>query len=185
MQDLIIRDVRLEGPRPAGNEVLEVAEDTPLDWPIRWLVTKSAAYGGNVRLKIMAHGAGFYSAATVGNYGFQHPQYSQGGAGIQFCKEGIRLSTLSKFWPLRGKLKQIEILGCGAAYITPGYEGKEGDGNLLCFRLAQITQASVRASTATQYYSGLGPIDFGKWEGTVLTYGPMGAVVKVENAPAN
>jgi hypothetical protein len=184
MQDLIIRDVRLEGARPAGNEVLEVDANTPLDWPISWLLSKSTAYGGDVRARIMAHGIGFYSAATVGNYGVSHPQYSQGGAGIQFCKQGIRLATLDKFVPLRGKLPRIDILGCGAAYITPGLENREGDGNLLCYRLAQIIQATVRASTATQVYDPDGAINFGKWEGTVLTYAPSGAVIKVESAPA-
>ena len=94
------------------------------------------------------------------------------------------MATIGKFAPLQGKLKRIDILGCGAAYITPGREGHDGDGNLLCYRLAQITQAYVRASTATQEYSNDGPIDFGKWEGTVLTYGPSGEVVKVEHAPA-
>jgi hypothetical protein len=77
-------------------------------------------------------------------------------------------------------------------YITPGCDGKEGDGNLLCYRFAQITGTTVRASTATQQYlqhgkyvSSHDSLDFGPWEGTVLTYGPSGAVVKVEQAPAN
>jgi len=185
MQDLIIRDVRVAGPRPAGNEVLEVDQDTPLDWPINWLATKSGEYGGQVRARIIAHGGGFYSGAIVGSYGREYPWYSQGGAGIQFCKQGIYLWTISKFAALRGKLVQIDIMGCGAAYITPGREGKDGDGNVLCSRLAQTTQAFVRASTATQEYDNTGPIDMGRWEGTVLTYGPSGGVVKVEQAPSS
>jgi hypothetical protein len=184
MSDLIVRDMRLQGQRPAGIEVLEVDENTPLDWPINWLHSRASAHGGQVRVRIMAHAAGFYSAATVGSYGGLQPQYSQGGAGVQFCQQGINLGTIAKFSRLHGKLAQIEILGCGAAYITPGREGKDGDGNVLCSRLAQITGASVRASTALQRYDNTGPIDFGRWEGTVLTYGPSGAVVKVEHAPA-
>jgi len=107
--------------------------------------------------------------------------FSQGGSGVQFCKENITLGTVARFAPLRGLLKGIDLLACGAAYITPGFEGREGDGNLLCCRLAQTTQTFVRASTATQLYYGLPAIDFGEWEGTVLTYASSGAVVKVEH----
>jgi hypothetical protein len=53
--------------------------------------------------------------------------------------------------------------------------------------LAQITGATVRASTATQYYtpgSIFEPhIDNGPWEGTVYTYDPSGKVIKIEQAP--
>jgi len=52
MQELIIRDVRLQGGKPRGTEVLEVDENTPLDWPVLWAKTKSDAYGGNVYLRI-------------------------------------------------------------------------------------------------------------------------------------
>jgi hypothetical protein len=52
--------------------------------------------------------------------------------------------------------------------------------------MAQILDTSVRASTAKQFYTlgsaGSG-LDFGQWEGTVLTYGPRGDVVNVEHAP--
>jgi hypothetical protein len=186
MQELIIRDVRLQGGKPRGTEVLEVDENTPLDWPVLWTKGKSDAYGGDAYLRIAAHG---YETAVMDHLplatGFQKRvesvSYSQGGSGIQFCKENITLSTLSRFSLLRGLLKGIDLLACGAAYITPGFEGKEGDGNLLCSRLAQIANTFVRASTATQLYYGLPTINFGEWEGTVLTYGPTGAVVKVEH----
>jgi hypothetical protein len=206
MQELIIWDIRLSGKRPRGEEVAEVNQSIPLDYAIAWTAMKSGQYGGDVNLKILAHGfetgTGFL-AGSRGGWEVSQPRlgadgrpvatptssgllgvYSQGGNGIQCCQEGILLSTISKFGVLRGKLKKIEILGCGAAYITPGCEGREGDGNLLCYRLAQIAQTSVRASSATQLYDPDGPIDFGAWEGTVLTYGPSGAVIKVEQAPA-
>ena len=96
---------------------------------------------------------------------------SQGGWGLVFCAEGLILETLKEFRPWYGKVKQIDILGCGAAYITPGREGKHGDGNFLCYQLAQITGSYVRASTAAQAYVGM---NFGPWEGTVVTYGPSG-----------
>ena len=200
MQELIIRDVRLQGIRPAGQEVLEVDANTPMEWPVNWAKLKSALYRGDVSLKILAHGFEQWIGknrfdqnatwATGGNVRSLPPPrpspsiYSQGGAGIQFCSDNLRLSTLSKFAPLRGLLKGIDLMGCGAAYITPGFEGTDGDGNLLCSRLAQITQCYVRASTATQVYLMLPTVDFGVWEGTVFTYGPSGGVVKVENGAA-
>jgi hypothetical protein len=174
----VIRDVRLAGEKPKGDKVLEVDQNTPLNWPVLWLSDISKDNGGDVYLKIMAHGI--------------ETKTSQGGYGIWFCKEGINLTTLEQLKPLFGKVKKIDLLACGAAYITPGCEGKEGDGNLLCYRLAQVTGAYVRASTATQLYTVSGdwawshdPLDFGPWEGTVLTYGPTGGVVKVEHAPSS
>lgn len=198
MQELIIRDVRLQGSKPKGDKdcVLEVDKDTPISWPILWTQNRSDDFGGDVYLRIMAHG--FEPVESTECFSFDvtqfdsatvcHEVHSQGGGGIVFCAENIVLKTLYKFAPLYGKLKGIDLLACGAAYITPGLEGREGDGNVLCSRLAKITHTWVRASTATQEYDYPGTINFGKWEGTVLTYNEEGAVVRVEhgaNAPAS
>jgi hypothetical protein len=188
MQELILWDARLlpyhpnfwqtnifanaENRPPAGNETKMVGESTSLAETINWLVARSRQYGGDVSLTILAHGF--------------EPGGSQGGGGIIFCREWIRLSTIEKFGALSnrpnlpiGKVKKIEIRGCGAAYINRGYEGRDGDGNLLCYRLAQIAQTYVRASTAAQTYTaGRGrPLQFGPWAGTVVTYSPTGAGV--------
>lgn len=180
MQDLIIvdRGVRppfltaaIVGSSPAGNEVLPVSQNVRLLEAIAWVVERSRVYGGDVRVRIMAHGAG------DGN--------SAGGFGMWFCRDKLSLSTVPYFSLWRGHVKKIDLLSCGAAYINHGFEGKSGDGNLLCMRLAQFSQAYVRASTAEQLYSFKGATDFGAWEGTVLTYAPSGAVVKVENSPAD
>jgi hypothetical protein len=175
---LVYRDVRLHGWRPRGDSVIEVDFDTP----ILWFITSSASdadqagsAGKRVRLRIMAHG-------------YTGPGGSQGGGGVQFCREDINLGTLNLLAPLHGKFTDgVDLYACGVAFITPGYEGRSGDGNVLCSRLAQILGTYVRASTATQRYSlGTEPtgLDFGRWEGTVLTYGPRGDVVNVEHAPA-
>lgn len=154
---------------------ITVGEATPLASLVSRIATEADRWGGDVRLKIMAHG--------------EHYAGSQGGAGVQICHEGLHLNTLELFRPLRNKIDHgIWIYACGTAFITPGCEGRDGDGNVLCSRLAQITQAFVRASTATQrYVYGFlifwPEISFGRWEGTVLTYGPRGDVVEVENSP--
>jgi hypothetical protein len=190
-QILIVRDVRLEGSRPRGNEVLEVDENTPISWPISWILNRAKFYNSNyVWLKILAHG--FEAPLTSGlpmatgtNTTVQEWQggFSQGGDGIQFCKEGLNLWTIGQFKKLFEWLDWTDIYSCGTAYITPGQQGGPGDGNLLCSNLARILGCPVRASTATQYYDKNGS-EFGKWEGTVLTYGPKGNVIKVEQSPA-
>jgi hypothetical protein len=180
---LIVWDRRLLGVQPAGNEVVAVDQWTSIDQIIHWIGWKSDQYRGDVVLRVLAHGFHFDTgrAGPDGKHVF-----SPGGGGIQVGREGITLSTVQKFAALRGKLRKIELLGCAAAYITPGFEGREGDGNFLCYRLAQIAQTYVKASTADQSYEsdryswhawGLfpdKPIDFGPWEGTVITYGPTG-----------
>jgi hypothetical protein len=179
MHDLNIRDTRLPGPRPSGNEVLEVDANTPLSWPISWVASRSAKYAGDVRVRLMAHGieigmvaAGVVMDSPLRSHIQRNRIQSQGGWGLEFCAQNLTLDTLKEFSPWYGKVRQIDILGCGIAYITPGREGKAGDGNLLCYRLAQITGSYVRASTAAQNYVGM---DFGPWEGTVITYAPTGA----------
>jgi hypothetical protein len=187
MQDLIIRDVRLLGPRPAGNEVLEVDEWTPITWPIAWVLARSANYGGDVRVRIMGHGAGpvLYVSQVPDVMAGKNEEavVSPGGSGMSFCAECLSLKTVDEFSRWRGKVKNIDLIGCGVAYITPGYEGKIGDGNFLCMKLAQATQAYVKAATFAQPYDFKNMSFLRGWVGTVLTYAPSGAVVKVENSP--
>lgn len=47
--------------------------------------------------------------------------------------------------------------------------------------MAQVTGMTVKASIATPVYHGpKGAINFGEWEGTVLTYSRKGDVISVE-----
>lgn len=45
---------------------------------------------------------------------------SPGGAGMQVCRENLTLDTVGYFKAWAGKVKRIDMLGCGIAYITPG-----------------------------------------------------------------
>ncbi|WP_329342912.1 DUF4347 domain-containing protein [Streptomyces sp. NBC_00663] len=159
---LVYRDVRLLGNRPAGDTVIEVNFDTPLQWFLDSSRDTAAHTADPVRLKIMAHGA---------------PAF------VQFCRENLALANLPTLGVLRDSFRAgVDLFSCSAAFIAPG----AGDGNVFCSRLAQLLNTSVRASTATQFYTlgsaGSG-LDFGQWEGTVLTYGPRGDVINVEHAP--
>lgn len=190
-QILTVRDVRLEGSKPVGSEVLEVDANTPIIWPISWILQRAKLYNSSyVRLKILAHGyetplTPALPLATGFSTTFEPVEgNSQGGYGIQFCNEGLNLNTIGMFKMLFEWLDWTDIYSCGAAYITPGHEGHFGDGNILCSRLAQTLGCPVRASTATQYYDPK-DTDFGQWEGTVLTYGPKGNVIGAAQTPKN
>lgn len=188
MRDFIAHDVRLVGSTPHGQNIdaIQVGAATPLTSFVTQALNAAEANKGEICLKIMAHGAG--------------DEKKEGGV-ILFCKENLRLSTVEQMRPLAGKIKGgIELLVCRAAMITPGKERKDGDGNMFCSRMAQITGTTVTASTAIQLYTfgrdtrgscdgkpGLphpsSPIDFGAWEGTVLIYKPDGSVGSVNHYP--
>ena len=159
---LVYRDVRLEGFRPAGDTVIEVNFDTPLQFFLDTAGDVPTHTAQPVRLKIMAHG-------TPGH--------------VRFCREELSLANVSALSVLRDKFASgVDLCACEVAFIAAG----QGDGNVFCSRMAQTLGTSVRASTAIQIYNlgtaGSG-LDFGGWEGTVLTYGPRGDVVNVEHAP--
>lgn len=159
---LVYRDVRLLGNRPAGDTVIEVNVDTPLQFFLDSAAAAAAHTAARVRLKLMAHGA---------------PAF------VQFCRENLSTANLPLLAVLRDKLTAgVDLFTCSVAFIGPGIS----DGNAFCSRMAQILNTSVRASTAKQFYTlgsaGSG-LDFGRWEGTVLTYGPRGDVINVEHTP--
>jgi hypothetical protein len=173
MAIMIVWDQRLKGGVPGGSGINTFCVDgtTPLGGMLTWIGAFSDSSGGIDELRILAHG--FENASGEGGYG------------IQLGNEGIEPWNVQRWSALAGKISNIILFSCGAARIATGSGGGFGDGNVLCSRLAFYTQSYVVASTATQLYSGPGyvwdsTIDFGDWEGTVLTYGPTGAVVNVE-----
>jgi hypothetical protein len=136
--------------------------DTPLQWFLDSSAYDAAHAADPVRLKLMAHGA---------------PAY------VQFCHENLFTTTLPQLGVLKDKfIAGVDLYACSVAFVGPG----DSDGNVFCYTMAKTLNTCVRASTATQEYTlgsaGSG-LDFGRWEGTVLTYGPTGRVVNVENAP--
>ena len=106
---------------------------------------------------------------------------NRGGYGL-LIGTGIKLGTVSEFEKIAPHCDQIIITACQAARITSA--GGDGDGNLLMSGIAKAAQAYVTCSTADQTIAWTPWLPFGyidDWEGTVLTYGPEGNVVAVEN----
>jgi hypothetical protein len=111
--------------------------------------------------------------------------------GAALCAEDLTIRTVHTFHLISGRFLQIDMQVCGFAYMTPGCDNQEGDGNILCQMLADTTNSLVRASTCFQVYSfdripvaGVPAerwprqnVDPGQWEGTVLTYAPHRGVI--------
>jgi hypothetical protein len=188
MRNAIAHDTRLSGMPQWGNGFRwQVDQFFPLNQFIEELVGLSNRAQGIETLKLMCHGW----ADPGQNLGF----------GLQFCAEGITPATVRLFTRLhprgeRARVGLIEIYACGPARVTlrdrepgravlGGFRTPGADGDRLMRQLAINSGALVRASTHTQYYRTtlMGEIDWGAWEGTVITYNPLGERVAQETNP--
>jgi len=163
--DYLIYDDRLDGSRPKGNFwSMQVGEDTPITTAVqRTIARANLSGGGKIRtLILMCHG--------IEDNGI-------GGYGLLFCNEDLTQNTVHMLSPLKGKLEKIVLLACSAAHTA--VQGGEGDGELLCKRMARATGAWVKASTYRQEYvtwslsKGFGN-DFGDFEGDCWWFDPSG-----------
>jgi hypothetical protein len=179
MQDVFVHDNRLIGDSPSGSHLtlIPVSQSIPIDDMVISIRRASISHGTDIRLNILAHG--FYTG-------------DHGGYGIQLCREGLSLTTVGKLQPLNGYLSYgIDIYACGAAETAPWTVGQSGDGWTLCSRIASYTQSIVRAALLPQTYIHFGgifglfriPINFGRWEGTVLTFDPRGRQIDQQESP--
>ena len=118
------------------------------------------ANSGNLILKIMSHGLPGFVQCCRG--AFRHPTLDdkvvdpdKGGLYIGPGKSGICIADIETFSQLKGYVKHLEFHSCLVARIGtyPEANGhKCYDGNAFCFRLAQATQAEVKASIHLQTY---------------------------------
>jgi hypothetical protein len=170
--DIIVHDKRLEGVSPKTNDgrvVLNVDQNTSLDGVLTLLAFFGKNNKGYGKITIMAHG-------------FEDGKTHRGGLGMQLGKENLGLHNVQKWNALKGKVREIILLSCSVAGVQVGKSNKpqEGNGIYFCAQLAFYSGATVTASMNTQYYnSGKGiiwdsEIDFGEWEGVVLTFSPDG-----------
>ena len=179
------RDVRLKGYKPIGDGI-ESTSDTPLRFLIDQTIIRGKASGGSLLLRIMCHGLPGYLQCCRGSV--PHPT----------AGPGITAADLPTFKSLRGGVARIELHSCLVARIGACPEATAlghtvaYDGNAFCFRLAQATQAQVKASIHVQWYrdgtfvggkpTGSG-IDFGHWNGRVFTWDGTGKIVDINDFP--
>lgn len=179
MSTFIVRDVRLEGWKPAG-DVIEVNYDTPLQWVMDCINRRASE---DLIVKFMCHGLPGYLQFCYGSV--PHPQ----------CGNGVTVHDLSMFEQIRGSLKRLEFHSCLVARIgdCPECDGMTAyDGNYFCYRMAQTIKARVKASIHVQWYNdgtheggtptGEG-VNFGKWNGRVFTWGRKGNIIKTQDYP--
>lgn len=193
---VIVHDTRLHGRTPpAGGGFInfDVGEDTPIDDFFNRCRSIAVENDGISTLYIMAHGAEMEFAGHVG-----------GGYGIVFCQEYITADNVERFALLADKVERIVLLVCAAAAVSVDFRridvtGRElsqtfhGDGNEMCRQMAIHAQAEVTAAREVQAYLDdgecyqlaghelfctTGTIDFGDWEGTVVTYDAQGNIIE-------
>lgn len=189
----IVRDVRLFGWKPFG-DVLDVNGDTPLQWVVGEIVRRGKANQGNLVVKFMCHGVPGFAQCARGSFphptlqpvfdnAYTPPKYIGPGSG------GICIHDLPTLSKMAGVVRRIEFHSCLIARMGTCSEANGHtcyDGNAFCFRLAQTTQAEVKASIHLQAYWGRYPslgMHFGSWNGRVFTWGPGGNILKMEDFP--
>lgn len=185
---MTIHDRRLLGNPPAiAQNTFHVDGTWELSNAFVWVGNYARSKSGLEILYIMCHGL----------YGWEENQQLQastavGGYGLQLCKQGLTLSTISVVATnIRRHIDNIVIYACGTASGQSNNwgTGRAGDGQHFCKQLARQTSAMVYAADRKQiytYYPGSAtlPLDFGRWEGTVYRFDPNGSIRAMESGPA-
>jgi hypothetical protein len=178
---MLVHDLRLAGKTPdnLAENNYEVDGAVAIKHMIDWIHTYAQSQGGLDNLYIMCHG---YEADW--NLGDQTcTNFQVGGFGLALCAEGLDLSNASLTAALKGDIKTITIFACATADVGAGNDSTAADGKRFCGEIALWTGATVIAATQTQFYSmdktfwdwitgNDGKIDFGNWEGPVLSFSP-------------
>jgi hypothetical protein len=178
MVDLIVCDVR------AARSIvsLSTARQFTVDdnWALSQFVGRVLSYAADD-----PDGIGMLDLWGHGICTDDHRKEATLGHGMEFCYDGVNFETVGQLAPLRDHVYQINVHACGFAHIADDRNGLDGDGNLLCCRMAMMLNCRVRASTAIQLgrenYHGL--LSFPHWRGVVLTYLPDGSVQPPERNP--
>ncbi len=168
------------------------------------LLNEASSYQRLKALTIMAHGA--YSGTHKDKLGdlleftpdFDEDGEGVGGYGVFIGNRALSLKTMYLVSEWRNLFEYIVLLSCGIAYTHPMNEGKIGDGQLFCKRMASSTDAKVIASDRIQTYmtnemssqifgweyskTEATGIDFGKWEGQVYVFEPNGSMSKYKKS---
>ena len=172
MPSILIHDKRLAGTPPGdlAERIYEVDDKVAIQHAISWIGHYARQRKHLTNLYVMCHG---YEA----DWDLQNQMCTgqeHGGFGLCLCKEGLTLSNVSVTSSLKGLITRIVIFACATADTAPYNIGTAADGRRLCADNAQYTGAQVIAAVQTQYYTTnkKGVIDFGMWEGPVLSFSP-------------
>jgi hypothetical protein len=155
-------------------ETWQVPASTDADWIVGFssiLATGTAEGGGVKCLVINCHGN--YGKGTKKSG--KDKLIATGGFGLSIGT-GINLSNAELFSQLRGQVKCIIIVACGASYVTK--KGLSGDGELLCSKIAKAAGAYVVAPRTLQIATciKLPKNHIDNFEGEVVRFNPAGGL---------
>ena len=154
-------------------ETWNVPASASVDWIVSFcsILATGAGEGGVKCLVINCHGD--YDKGTKKSG--KEKLIETGGFGL-LLGQGITLSNANLFSQLRGKVKCIVLVACGAAYVTK--KGMHGDGELLCSEIAKASGAYVVAPKTLQIetYIKLPKNHIDNFEGEILRFNPSGAL---------
>ena len=170
--NVLVYDRRLEGSVPKfDGKVVEAGKHMNLHEMVSRILVIADENGGKIgAIHIMGHGI---------------EEEEVGGYGVLLCKEELTNNTVHMLRPLRGKVDKIVLLACSAAHTAKGNTRLDGDGDLFCHRLANLTRTWVKASTFRQEYviwswAKSWGTDFGNWEGDAWWFSPDGRKLKAD-----
>lgn len=176
----IFRDARLKGNLPFMASALissHLDATTPLATAFSRINLASQVNGKIKTLFILCHGYGSGPSAN--------DLWWYGGQGLQLGKEGLNSGNVANWAAIKNTVENVVVYACGAAYSGPASiysPDKTSDGRGLMTSLAKHTNAVVYAADRIQrYYPS--DFNFGKWEGTVSAFFPVGMVVSGVRPP--
>jgi hypothetical protein len=156
-------------------ETWNVPASASADWIVSFssILATGTEIGGVKCLVINCHGDYEYGTNKKG----KQKKIETGGFGLMLG-QGITVGNARLFSQLRGQVKCIVIVACGAAYVTK--KGMHGDGELLCSEIAKASGAYVIAPKTLQIetYVKLPKNHIDNYEGEVVRFNPSGGLEK-------
>ena len=176
----IFRDMRLKGNLPFTASVAissQLDGATPLSTAFSRLALNARTSGKIKTLFILCHG--------LGDGPSLNDLWWYGGQGLQLGQEGLNSANVGNWAAIKDMVENIVVYACGAAYSGQAAisdPNKTSDGRGLMSSLAKQTNAIVYAADRIQYYYP-DDFNFGKWEGTVSAFFPVGLIVSGVRPP--
>lgn len=186
MSHVTLHDSRLEGNAPVADMNITVSGTDSFRGTMVRIRNYALMQIDRVNLDILCHGYERHDDVV----GQQTLVDGFGGGGLELCREGLNRHTVHFTGELQSVVNIITVYSCSAAETHPSYAGSSWDGRQLFREMAAITNATILAADATQWYHNRGVyansqctsvIDFGSFEGNLLRFTPDGSVTTVES----